>query len=908
MILSDAAMLFNTLLVIVLSVSGVLSQREWSVTYTPERICALKGSSEDMRCTYSYPPCHTVQKTFWFNHWNKPQEPEDLSQDPEYSDRVEYLGDKYSDCTFRINQLRKTDSKTYRFRVLIACDEYTGEPGVALEVTDLQVMVNPDTVTEGQSVTLTCSTTCTLTGSPAFIWYRDGSPLSFTGRRHQFTASSEDRSRYSCAVKGYELHSPAVALNVRYRPKSISVSVPPSGEIVEGSSVTLTCSSDGNPPVQRYTWYKNNRAELSWRGSSYTIKSITQQDAGEYYCEAGNVIGTERSPPKHLDVQYRPKRVAVSVSSSGKIVDGSSVTLTCSSNANPPVQKYTWYKNNRAELSWRGSSYTIKSITLQDAGEYYCAARNVIGTERSPPKHLDVQYRPKRVAVSVSSSGKIVDGSSVTLTCSSNANPPVQKYTWYKNNRAELSWRGSSYTIKSITLQDAGEYYCAARNVIGTERSPPKHLDVQYRPKRVSVSVSPSGEIVEGSSVTLTCSSDANPPVQRYTWFKNNGAVSSLRGSDRSYTIKSITQQDAVEYYCAAGNGIGTKTSPPKRLDVQYLQVMVNPGTVTEGQSVRLTCSTTCTLTGSPAFIWYRGGSPLSFTDQSHQFTASSEDRGRYTCAVKGYELRSPAVALNVRYPPKSVSVSVSSSGEIVEGSSVTLTCSSAANPPVQRYAWYKNNRAESSWRESSNTIKSITLQDAGEYTCQTENVIGTNISPPKRLNVQYSPKITSVSVSPSGEIVEGRSVTLTCSSDADPPVQRYTWLKKTGSVFLRRGTERSYIIKNITLQDVGEYYCEAENAIGTKRSPPKRLDVQYAPKNTSAILEQSTAILLGSEHSWSSDLYFCVRQYKSRRYDSARMDSCWNLCGFCTLYCHGVHKQEEEHQQRERRADALVL
>ncbi|XP_035282964.1 B-cell receptor CD22-like [Anguilla anguilla] len=215
---------------------------------------------------------------------------------------------------------------------------------------------------------------------------------------------------------------------------------------------------------------------------------------------------------------------------------------------------------------------------------------------------------------------------------------------------------------------------------------------------------------------------------------------------------------------------------------------------------------------------------------------------GEYYCEAEnamGTD-RSPPKRLDVQYHPKSVSVSVSPSGEIVEGSSVTLTCSSNANPRVHRYTWYKKNRAESSWRGSSNTIKNITLQDTGEYTCQAENVIGKNISPPKRLNVQYSPKITSVSVSPSGEIVEGRSVTLTCSSDADPPVQIYTWLKKTGSVFLRRGTERSYIIKNITLQDVGEYYCEAENAIGTKRSPPKRLDVQYAPKNTSVSMSPS--------------------------------------------------------------------
>ncbi|XP_064175908.1 B-cell receptor CD22-like isoform X2 [Anguilla rostrata] len=278
--------------------SGVLSQRGWGVTYTPERICALKGSSVNMSCTYSYPPSHTVQKTFWVIYdWNSKQEGEDLSKDSEYSHRVEYLGNKNSDCTFRINQLRETDSGTYRFRFLTdhVNRKYTSQLGVTLEVTDLQVMVNPDTVTEGQSVRLICSTTCTLTGSPAFIWYRDGSPLSFTDQSHQFTASSEDRGSYTCAVKGYELHSPAVALNVIYPPKSVSVSVTPSGEIVEGSSVTLTCSSDANPPVQRHTWYKNNGNELSWKESSYTIKSITLQDAGEYYCEAENAIGTKRS-------------------------------------------------------------------------------------------------------------------------------------------------------------------------------------------------------------------------------------------------------------------------------------------------------------------------------------------------------------------------------------------------------------------------------------------------------------------------------------------------------------------------------------------------------------------------------------------------------------------------------------
>ncbi|XP_064175824.1 B-cell receptor CD22-like, partial [Anguilla rostrata] len=222
-------------------------------------------------------------------------------------------------------------------------------------------------------------------------------------------------------------------------PKSVSVSVSPSGEIEEGSSVTLTCRSDANPPVQRYAWFKKTGFAFSRRGSeqSYTINKIKSGDAGEYYCEAENVIGTERSPPKRLDVQYPPKNVSVSVPPSGEIVEGNSVTLTCMNNANPPVQRYTWFKNNRAVSSETGGPedrYTIKSVTWQDAGEYTCEAGNGIGTNISPPKHLDVQYAPKNASVSVSPSGEIVEGSSVTLTCSSDASPPVQRYTWVKKN------------------------------------------------------------------------------------------------------------------------------------------------------------------------------------------------------------------------------------------------------------------------------------------------------------------------------------------------------------------------------------------------------------------------------------------------------------------------------------------
>ncbi|KAL1005618.1 hypothetical protein UPYG_G00061420 [Umbra pygmaea] len=105
-----------------------------------------------------------------------------------------------------------------------------------------------------------------------------------------------DAGNYSCAVKGFDdLRSPEETLTVLYGPKNTSVSVSPSGEIVEGSSVTLTCSSDANPPVDNYTWYKKNVTSPKASGQSYNITNITSEDTGEYYCEAKNLVGSQNS-------------------------------------------------------------------------------------------------------------------------------------------------------------------------------------------------------------------------------------------------------------------------------------------------------------------------------------------------------------------------------------------------------------------------------------------------------------------------------------------------------------------------------------------------------------------------------------------------------------------------------------
>ncbi|KAL7849367.1 hypothetical protein SRHO_G00209900 [Serrasalmus rhombeus] len=177
----------------------------WNVTYSDRRVCALEGSSVDFPCTYSYPRDQTVTKTFWYDFTLT-----DLSVNDQFAGRVEFLGDKEGNCTLRMNNLTKSDSGVYYFRFITdtARGSFSGKPGVILSVTDLQVKVSPTTPSEGQTVTQTCISTCTLPNNPTYIWYKNGQPVTNKPTRYNKlyleSASTEDVPQYSCALGGPE--------------------------------------------------------------------------------------------------------------------------------------------------------------------------------------------------------------------------------------------------------------------------------------------------------------------------------------------------------------------------------------------------------------------------------------------------------------------------------------------------------------------------------------------------------------------------------------------------------------------------------------------------------------------------------------------------------------------------------
>ena len=121
---------------------------EWTVTYSSSNVCALRGATFDISCTYEYPDnvqhLLTIVNTLWFTKGDKYQ-PVDLENDTDYTGRVESSCEEVSctgsrchgTCSLRINDLRQSDSAVYKFRFTtnLPGGKYTGDPGVTLSVT-----------------------------------------------------------------------------------------------------------------------------------------------------------------------------------------------------------------------------------------------------------------------------------------------------------------------------------------------------------------------------------------------------------------------------------------------------------------------------------------------------------------------------------------------------------------------------------------------------------------------------------------------------------------------------------------------------------------------------------------------------------------------------------------------------
>ncbi|XP_053532475.1 uncharacterized protein LOC108259384 isoform X3 [Ictalurus punctatus] len=848
----------------------VLGKECWGVTYTPERVCALKDTSIDLSCSYKHPAGHTVIKSVWFIKDQTGVEPVDVREDEEYQGRVQYTQISQNNCSLRITNLRERDAQTYRFRFYTDGGKYTGQPGVSLSVTDLKVTVSD---WGSWNKKLSCITTCTLSNDPTYIWYKNGQRV--TDRYiNELDVKSEESGSYSCAVRGHEeLRSPAVCVLDEKSCWSVTYSTQNICSLI-GSSVDIHSyyTFPNRYKVTKVFWFIKDQTgveavdvredeeyqgrvqytQISQNNCRLRITNLRETHAQTYrfrfYTDGGKYTG---QPGVSLSVTD----LKVTVSNSGSWKKKLSCITTCTLSNDPT---YIWYKNGQRVTDRYINELDVKS---EESGSYSCAVR---GHEelRSPAVCVFSEKSCWSVTYSTQNICSLI-GSSVD----------IHSYYTFPNRYkvTKVFWFIKDQTgVEPVDVREDEEY---------------------------------QGRV-------------------QYTQISQNNCrlrITNLRERDaQTYRFRFYTDDPTGEY----------TGDPGVSLSVTDLKVRVSDW---GSWKKKLSCITTCTLSSNPTYIWYKNGQRV--TDRYiNELDVKSEEPGSYSCAVRGHEeLRSPAVCVldekscwSVTYSTQNICSLIGSSVDIhsyytfpnhykvtevfwfikdqtgvepvdvredeeyqgrvqytqisqnncslritnlrerdtqtyrfrfytdvgkytgdpgvslsVTDLKVTVsdwreqymnlicitTCTLSNNPT---YIWYKNGQRVSECKSASCSVAAV--GGAVSYSCAVEGH-DSLLSPPV-----YSPKNTRAVVLSSGDTEEGDSVTLSCSSDANPPVLAYSWFKQRAAADTLLTTGQNYSISNISSQHSGLYYCTAHNRLGQHNSTPTLLDVLYSPRNTSIV------------------------------------------------------------------------
>uniref|UniRef100_A0A8C2IGX2 Ig-like domain-containing protein n=1 Tax=Cyprinus carpio TaxID=7962 RepID=A0A8C2IGX2_CYPCA len=270
--------------------------------------CALKGSTIHLSSTYKHPSYLTVTEKFWTVNPSKGNSI-NLMNHSDYRGRVQFFQNKEGMFFLSLSNVTHEDEGIYYLRILTDVEKqsYLGFPGIVLNVTDaeLEVKTESDVVMEGDWILLVCGSCIPSMTVPTYIWRKDGHLHKQNQGDNILVLESvelQDGGRYSCTISGHErLKSTSAEVTVRpgYPPKNISVSISPSGEIVEGDSVTLSCNSDAKPAAE-INWFKEGKPVES--GRIYSISNICSCHSGEYKCRSRNKHGERESDAVKLNV------------------------------------------------------------------------------------------------------------------------------------------------------------------------------------------------------------------------------------------------------------------------------------------------------------------------------------------------------------------------------------------------------------------------------------------------------------------------------------------------------------------------------------------------------------------------------------------------------------------------------
>ncbi|XP_041663263.1 obscurin-like protein 1 isoform X12 [Cheilinus undulatus] len=683
----------------------------------------------------------------------------------------------------------------------------------------------------------------------AVQWYKDGIEIHSSsnitidaeGTKRDITIHSaqlSDTGTYTCRAGDNVL-----LFKVTVREPPVMITYPKEDVHLDRhvpEEIILSCElSRQNGAV---SWYKDGQKlqeseniKLKVEGPYRRLKILSSgvEDSGEYVCDTA-----DDSIFFHLSITEPPVRIVSPSQSQMELCQQTSERMVLSCEISRPNAVVRWYRdgleveeNDNLILEVDGvyRRLIIPETTVKDSAEYVCDTADDSVTFFVNIAEPPVRFvRPRKMASRVEK----VAGETLVLDCEvSRSNAEV---SWKKNGEEVEDSRNITIledgvlrqlTIHSLTIEDAGQYVCDAKDDV---------MDFQVKVQELPVKIvgksdaKTEKQFLVSDDIILVCElSRSNASV---SWYKDNQLIddterycSEEQGVFRSLVVLNAGLEDSGEYTCDAKDDkmvfYITVKEPP-------VQIIGNSGTpehhiLVAGDDLTLECEVS---RPNATVQWLRNDEILKQDTRikidSHDVVRKlvlsglqPSDSGKYVCDAIDDKL---ITIVEVQEPPvKFVNKNTGNKISAYENESVTL-CAIVSRERAN-VRWLKdgqllnedNIHISSEGNTHKLTINPLQLSDSGEYVCDvnTDEMYFSLLV--KEMPVKFIRPLENITS------LKGSSLILRC--EINKPKGDVQWLKGGHEIppsrrhtIRAQGRERSFTIHQLQDEDAGEYACES--------------------------------------------------------------------------------------------------
>jgi hypothetical protein len=724
--------------------------------------------------------------------------------------------------TFSIASVQTSDAGNYSVRVTNSGGSVISSAAVVSVSAGVpQILIQPQSqsVTVGATLTLTVQASG---GAPlSYRWVKSGSYVSAASSSPDFSISNiqvGQAGSYSVEVSNSSGKVTSQPAMVTVTGAPVIITQPVGQSLTEGSTLTLSVEASG-AAMLTYRWIKNGSyiTAASSSGATYSVASVTTVDAGAYTVEVSNSAGTITSQPAQVIVAAGAAPVITRQPASLSLSPGATAAFSVDATGAGTLA-YQWLKNGVAISGAVNAAYSIPSVQSSDAGTYSVRVSNSAGSVTSQNAALSVSGGAPQIVVQPVGQSVTV-GTTLNLTVQASGGTPLT-YRWVKSG-SYVSAASSSpdFTIAAIQVSQAGSYTVEVSNSSGKVTSQPAVVTVVGAPVIVTQPASQSLNL--GSPLTLSVEATGAATLT-YRWIKNGSYITAASSSGSTYSVASITSNDAGSYSVEVSNAAGTITSQAAVITIGSGGAPVisgQPASISANIGSVASFSVDATGSGTLAYQWLKNGVAISGAVNSGFSIGSvqSGDAGSYSVRVSNSagSVTSQAATLLVQGSAPQIVVQPLSQSVTV-GTTLSLTVQASGGTPLT-YRWVKSGSYVSAASSSPDfTIAAIQVSQAGSYTVEVSNSSGKVTSQPAVVTVLGAPVIVTPPASQSVSLGSPLALNVEATGAA---TLTYRWIKNGSYITAASSSGSTYNVAAVTSNDAGSYSVEVSNSAGTVTS-----------------------------------------------------------------------------------------